>query len=110
MLDATVSTTQLEVVACYYDVPSRTKDDNSAYLHAMALTTTNNSTLITVVPAPPQGIARVIDYITLYNADVTTRVVYWKIDDAGVRKITQQASLQTGQASCYESDTGWYIK
>jgi hypothetical protein len=109
-LDGNVSTTQLDVVAGYYDVPNRTKDDNADYLHAMALTTTNNSTHITVVPVPPQGVSRIIDYVTVHCNDVSTRTVSFKIDDAGTKKLTMKLNVTSGQTAAYESDTGWYVK
>lgn len=109
VLDGAVSTTQLDVVACYYDVPARTKDDNSDYLHAAALTTTNSGTHVTVVAAPPQGIVRMIDYLTVHNNDVSTRTISIKLDDAGVKKLTEKRTTTTGQTLGYEHGLGWYL-
>lgn len=106
-----VSTTQADVTVHYFDVPSRQKLDYSHYLGAVAVTTTNNSTHITALAAPPANVTRCIQEFSLYNADVSTVALRFriKIDDAGTKKTIEESPLTTTQSLHYEEGQGWYV-
>ena len=110
-LAASTSTTQFDVVSCYYDVPARTKADFSEYLGAVHVTTTLNTTHVLAVPPPPFGVTRNVESLFIFNADVSTGAnrVLLKLDDAGTRKVIQNKSLNTTQALTYEDGAGFIV-
>lgn len=103
-----VSTTQADVTVCFYDVPKIQKLDFSDYLGGVYVTTTNNSTHITALPAPAANVTRNIESVALYNADTSSALSWFvKIDDAGTKKTLVRQSLASTQTLFYEDGAGW---
>ena len=109
VLGAAVSTSQIDVTACFYDTPNRPRPDNAESIGAAALTTTANTTAVIAVAAPPPDTTRNIGYLSFFNADTTTAALTVKYNDNGTTRVLQSRTLAIKQALAYETDTGWYL-
>jgi hypothetical protein len=108
-LNTSTSTTQLDYTACYFDVPAKLKEDFSDYLGGTMVTTSINTTSVTIVAAPQQNVTRNIESLFLYNADVTSAVLTVKYNDNGSTRVLNKQTLLSGETLVYEDGAGWQV-
>jgi len=103
LLGGTVTTNQLSTIACWRDITT------SAYTAGRTLGASNNTTDADIVSAPAVSTQRVIDFISIYNADTVSATVTIKYDANGTDYIIHKATLTTGQILQYHDGTGWSV-
>jgi len=109
VLTGSITTNQLQCTAFFYDIRARTKPDNSQYSGARSTVSTNNTTDVTLVSAPTNGIVRNIDSISIHNRDTASATVIVKIDDSGTEITLLQVTLAAKESLLYEGDGGWQV-
>jgi hypothetical protein len=110
VLVGAVTTNELHVTVCYYDVTAQTKEDNSEYRRAMKLTKTTGTTPVVICTAPSaNGTARNVDYISVQNADTVSSTVTIQVDDGGTTYNQCSQALSAGETLIYEHEGGWQI-
>lgn len=73
---------------------------------------TNNSTAVTIVFAPNQNTplntySKLIEYISVFNADTVTQTVTVRINNGGSYYTLQTVQLAAGTVLYYNEDSGW---
>lgn len=108
-MSASTSTAQLQLTAVFYDELPQQRDA-ALPRYANAVTTTLNTTVVTLVPAPSSdGIVRNITNVFGYNSDFTTATLRFHIGST-VTTIQKQHALVQGQTLTYEhGGNGWSV-
>ena len=105
ILGGAVTTNQLPFTATYADhdpsVPSFTSTPADGQ--------TNNTTAVTVVPAPSGSIQRTIKRVNVYNADTAQATVTLRINNGGTLRIQTVVILQAGERLEYEDGEGFSV-
>lgn len=109
ILDAVKTTTDADYTVCYYDVPSRAKENNTDYRLAHKDGVTNGTTLVTAVAAPGQNVSRNIVSLSIYNADNAAIDVTVRVDTGGTKRILVKQTLNPTDTLFYEDGRGWVI-
>jgi len=105
VLEDAITTNQLTIVTAFED----RRNDSKIGATGSKQTTTNNTTIVTIVEAPTSGVSRQVHQITIYNADtaVATITVFYT---AGATDFTAfTAELSVGDQAYYEYRTGWIV-
>lgn len=108
-LSGAAATTNPTVTVAFYDVPRRTKDDNSEYLKAPQFTVLAGASETDICAAPSEGVVRNIEYINIYNADTATVNVTVCIDDNGTNRIQVLITLLTTESAVWTPTSGWQV-
>ena len=103
VLGATVTTNQLQCVSSWRDVTT------TAYTPGRSVINTNNTTDVSIVAAPSGSTQRVVDFVSVYNADTVNAEVTIKFDANGTEYIIYKATLVTGGRLEYTSENGWQV-
>lgn len=103
VLGGAVTTNQLPCVTSWRDITT------TDYTPGRTVTNTNSTTDVNIVPAPAASTQRVIDYVSIYNADTVTTTVTVKFDANGTEYVIFVADLVVGGRLDYTSDTGWTV-
>ncbi len=101
VLGGTVTTNQLE---CYTSWRDRTA---TTFVAGRTVINTNNTTDVTITPAPAASTQRVIDYISVYNDDTVNATVTIKLDANGTEYILYKGILGVGETLTYVDGQGW---
>lgn len=101
VLAATVATSQLQCYASWRDVTT------SAYTPGLTASLTNNTSDVSVVPAPGASTQRVVDYLSVYNSDTASATVTLKYDASGTEKILWSGVLLASEKVEYVDGMGW---
>lgn len=101
VLGGTVATNQLQCVSSYRDITT------TAYTPWRTTVNTNNTTAVDIVPAPASNTQRVVDHISIYNADTEVRNVTVKYNANGSEFIIHTQSIAPGQFITYNEGVGW---
>lgn len=109
VLTGSITTNQLQCSAFFHDVRPNAKLDNAQYGGARSTVSTNNTTDVTLVAAPANGVIRTIDSISIHNRDTVSATVIVKIDDNGTEIILLQVALAAKESLLYEGDGGWQV-
>jgi hypothetical protein len=104
VLTATVATNQLQCVSCWRDITAA-----PTYVAGRSVGNTNNTTDIDLVAAPAASTQRIIDYLSVYNADTATQTVVVKFDANGTDYILWRGEILTGERLEYENGKGWTV-
>ena len=101
LLGSSVTTNQLECFASYRDTTSSTITPGSTY------SLTNNTTPVDLIGSPAASTQRVVDYISVYNADVGTEDVTIRYDVSGTSYILIKATLLPNEKLEYQEGIGF---
>jgi hypothetical protein len=103
LLGGAITTNQLQVVVDYSELTTATggwAGDNSHVL-------TNGTTAVTALAAPASGKIRVVDNLTVFNADTVAATVTVRLNDGGTFRTRQKVTLATGETLQYTRAEGW---
>jgi hypothetical protein len=100
-LSGAVSANQLECFASYRDTTS------NSITPGRSVTLTNNTTAVDLVSAPASSTQRIIDYLSIYNADIATVTVTVQLDVNGTSYILSNFTLYTGEKIEYQKGIGF---
>lgn len=103
VLDGAITTNQLECMVSWRDRTSTT------FTADRTVTTTNNTTDVTIAAAPAASTQRVIDFISIYNKDTVNAVVTVKLDDNGTEYILCKVTLATTERLQYQEGVGFQV-
>lgn len=103
VLGGNVTANQLQCFASYRDITT------TAYTPGRIGVNTNNTTDVNLVPAPASSTQRVIDFISVFNADTVSATVTIKLDANGTESIIWKGILQTGEKLQYTDDRGFSV-
>lgn len=101
VLGANVTTNQLQCVASWRDITT------TAYTPGRTVTLTNNTTDVNLVAAPAASTQRVVDHISIYNADTEVRQVTIKFDANASEYVLHTENIAPGQFISYHEGVGW---
>jgi hypothetical protein len=101
VLGGSVTTNQLPVTVSYSDKTSTT------YNGATELSTSNNTSVVTICSAPAASTTRDIDYVSVYNEDTAIASVTISINDNSTLYNEIKATLQVGDKLEYIHGSGW---
>jgi len=103
VLGGAITTNQLECMASWRDRTSTT------FEAGRTVTTTNNTTDVTIAPAPASSTQRLIDFISIYNKDTVNAVVTVKLDANGTEYILCKVTLATTERLQYQEGVGFQV-
>lgn len=103
VLAGSVATNQLNCVASYRDITT------TAYTPGRTVVNTNNTTDVDIVPAPAASTQRVVDFLSVYNADTDDRTVTIKFDANGTEYIIWRDVLSPGDTVRYIEGAGFNV-
>ncbi len=104
VLAGAITTNQLNCAASWRDITT------SAYTPGRSVIDTNSTTDVNIVAAPAASTQRVIDYVSIYNADTVAAIVTVKIDANGTEYPLFKATLAAGETLEYVEGSGWSVK
>lgn len=106
ILSTSTSTTQLDITVDFIEYGA----DGKPTIPGFVRTRTNNSTAVTILPAPvaPSKARKVIG-LTAYNADVIAETLTVRSNIATTTFVYQKQSLAVGESLVYERKGGWQI-
>ena len=104
VLTGAVTTNQLNCFASWRDVTT------TAYTPGRTVVNTNSTTDVNVVAAPAASTQRVVDFISIYNADTAAAVVTVKLDANGTEYPIVKMTLAAGETLEYTDSSGWQVK
>jgi hypothetical protein len=105
VLGGAVTTNQLDCTSQYID--SRFFEAEPSL--GATVVTTNNTTSVTVVPAPTSGVNREIFTLTVYNKDTASATVTLTYTEDGTDYIIAKATLSAGDTLAYTDRHGWTV-
>ena len=103
VLAGAITTNQLPVVTTWRDITA------SGYTPGRSNINTNSTTPITAVAAPASSTYRVIDHISIYNADTASATVTVRVDDNSTEYVLTKVTLLTGERLEFQEGTGWNV-
>lgn len=103
VLGGAVATNQLRCMASWRDITA------SAYTPGRTLTNTNSTTDVNVVPAPGASTQRVVDFLSIYNADTAAATVTLKLDANGTEYEVFKATIGVAERIEYAEGTGFKV-
>jgi hypothetical protein len=101
VLGAAHTTTALRCVTSWRDVTT------SAFTPGSSLTSTNGTTAVEVAPAPAASTQRIVDHISVYNTDTTSKVVTVSIFDGTTDFVLMRVSLGVDEMLQYVEGAGF---
>ena len=104
LLTSAVTTNQLDCIATYKDISTTAYSGSSP-----TLVTTNNTTAVDLVPAPASNVQRIVDFISVYNADTVNAIVTIRINRNGSTGVLFKCILSTNELLVYVEGKGWNI-
>lgn len=100
VLGGSVTTNQMRCFASWRDVTT------TLYTPGRTVTNTNNTTDVNVVPAPSSA-QRVVDFVSIYNADTVAQTLTVKFDANGTEYTLWSGALASGESLQYVDGSGW---
>jgi len=101
VLASAITTNQLPVIASWRDITATT------YSPGQSNGATNSTTDVTLVASPAASTQRVIDYVTIFNADTVAATVTVKLDDNSTQRTITKVTLDVGERLEYAEGKGW---
>lgn len=102
VLGVAVTTNQLQCVSSWRDVTT------TSYTPGRTVAVTNSTTDVNIVPAPGASTQRVVDMVSIYNADTVPATVTIKLDANGTEYIIYQQTIANGEFIKYVEGAGWF--
>ena len=110
VLSATTSTLQVVLDASPTNqLPCSTSYADQGGNAATTDVNTNGTTAVTIVPAPASGVNRVVNSVSIYNADTATRTVTVNKNDNGTLYTQIKVALPSGYRLGYNAARGWGV-
>lgn len=103
VLREAVTTNQLQVLTCWRDITTTT------YIVGRTSSVSNNITDAIIVDSPDVFNQRIIDTISIYNADTVEAQVQVKLAAHGVEYILCKNTILPGEALKYINGKGWNL-
>jgi len=103
VLTGSVTTNQLQCVASWRDITA-----TPTYVAGRSVAVTNNTTDVDLVAAPAASTQRIIDYLSIYNADTAAATVIVKYDANGTDYILAKETLEVGEKLVFTNETGFF--
>jgi hypothetical protein len=103
VLAGAITTAQLPCVVTWRDITA------SAYVPGRSNANTNSTTPVTLVAAPAASAYRVIDHVSVYNADTVNATVTVRIDDNATEYILNRVTIGPAERLEYQEGTGWSV-
>lgn len=103
VLAGAVTANQLQCFASYRDVTTNT------YTPGRRAVATNSTTDVSIVEAPAASTQRIIDYVSVYNADTVASTVTVKFDANGTETILFKGQLGIGEKLEHTNEGGWRV-
>ncbi|MCX6210905.1 MAG: hypothetical protein NTZ59_15720 [Bacteroidetes bacterium] len=104
LLTSAITTNQLDCIATYKDISTTAYSGSSP-----TLVTTNNTTAVDLVPAPASNVQRIVDFISVYNADTANATVTVRINRNSSTGVLFRCTLATNELLLYVEGKGWNI-
>lgn len=104
VLGGAITTNQLDYVVCWENV-----NTNGLKSYDTQTGTSNNTTAVTIVPAPPAGNKRNVMYISIHNSDTVAASITTRYNDRGTIRRLAQNTANANSALFYEDQRGWYV-
>ena len=101
VLGAAITTNQLRCYVAYRDTTSTTIAPNRA------VTNTNSTTPVTLLSAPSASAQKVVDYISIYNADTVSATVTLYINSSSTTYKLTEVVLATGEKLEFQEGHGF---
>jgi len=102
VLSGAITTNQLQCVASWRDITA-----TPSYIAGRSVANTNSTTDVDLVASPASATQRVIDLLTIYNADTVSATVTVKFDANGTDYTLWKGTLTAGQLAGYVDGFGW---
>jgi hypothetical protein len=103
VLAGAITTNQLPVVSSWRDITT------TGYTPGRSNINTNSTTAITAVAAPAASTYRVIDHVSIYNADTAAATVTVRIDDNATEYTLVRVTLGVGERLEFAEGEGWTV-
>lgn len=103
VLSGASTTNPLNCISSWRDITT------SAYTPGRTVVNTNNTTDVNVVPAPASSTQRVVDFVSIYNADTAQATITVKLDANGTEYVLFKADVVVGGRIEYTSESGWQV-
>lgn len=101
VLAGAVTTNQLRCVTAWRDITT------TAYTPGRTLINTNNTTDVSISGSPGSSTQRVVDFVSIYNADTVAATVTVKFDANGTEYVLWKGSLTVDETLTYCEGLGW---
>lgn len=101
VLASAITTNQLQCSVSWRDITT------TGYTPGGSRSNTNSTTTVALVAAPAASTQRVIDNVTIYNADTVAATVTVRIDDNATEYILVKITIQAGETLEYSEGAGW---
>lgn len=105
VLGGAVTTNQLDCTSQFRDI----RDSKTSVSWGSHVVNTNNTTAVTITPAPSSGVNREIFTITVYNKDTAAATLTIYYDDNGTTYTVFKSTLSVGDTVIYSADDGWVV-
>lgn len=102
VLAGAITTNQLQCVASWRDITA-----TPTYTAGRSVAVTNNTTDVDLIAAPGASTQRIVDRISIYNADTASATVTVKYDANGTDYIIWKGTLATGEKAEFDNAGGW---
>lgn len=103
VLGGAVNSNELQVMTCWRDITT------SAFTPGRTVTNTNGTTDVNAVPAPAASTQRVVDFLSVYNADDADATVTIKLDANGTEYVLWKDTLNPGDSVQYIEGAGFLV-
>jgi hypothetical protein len=105
-LAGAITTNPLSFVASYVEVSQA-----DFALTAVSANTgqSNNTTVVTIIPAPAAGRSRQLKYLSIQQSDSVPATVIIQVDDGGTKRRICSWTLAIYDTLIYEDGQGWYV-
>jgi len=103
ILAGSISTNQLP---CYVSWRDRT---SASFIAGRTATNSNSANAVDISGSPGSSAQRVIDSITIFNADTVNATVTIRLNVNGTTYILFKCTLATGEMLMYQEGTGFYV-
>lgn len=103
LLAGAITSNQLQCIATWSDLPS------ANFESGQALTLTNSTTPVELIPACDDNTRREVKYVSVFNADSASATVTIRYNTGGVYKTIQKFALPSGYTLVYNKESGWSV-
>lgn len=103
ILTAAKTTNDMPVVCSYRDIST------TGFTAGRKVTTTSGSTAMDIVDVPSSNTQRVIDYISVYNADTAVKTITIRYNANGTTYKIYESIIGVGEKIEYAEGKGWTI-
>lgn len=103
VLGSAHTTTAHKIVACYRDIAS------GVFAPKRNVVNSNGTTQVQAVAPPAASTSRVIDFVSIYNADTVAKTVTVSLNDNGTRYTLLSVTLGVGERIEYQEGQGWRV-